>query len=119
MRKNILSLPDETIGSILKELYAEYEKNLRSMFNNSKAELSITPRQVVEAFRARGLEEYTIQFYIAFYGFYLGVKERNAKETYREVEELIAAYRMADELGVDISEIEPQKALEYYQNKKQ
>ena len=118
MKNSILSLPNETIGSVLRELYAPYEKNLRNMFNDSNTEFPITPKQVVEAFRSHGLEEYAIQFYVAFYGFFLGIRNKKASETYQEVKSLIAAYRMADELGVNVSEIDPEKALEYYKNKK-
>ncbi|WP_291528853.1 hypothetical protein [Bacteroides sp. UBA939] len=116
MKNNILSLSDGVIGSIFRELYSEYEKNLRNMFNDSTTEISITPRQVVEVLHRRGLSEYATQIYIAFYGFYLGFQHKSSKEVYSEVNGLIAAYRMADELGTDVSEINPQKALEYYQN---
>lgn len=116
MKNNILSLPDEVLGRIFKELYTDYEKNLRNMFNDSRMELSITPQQVVEVFHQHGLSEYANQIYIAFYGFSLGIQEKTSNEVFNEVNGLIAAYRMADELGVNISEIDPRQALEYYQN---
>jgi len=113
MKDNILSLPDELIGKIFKEIYTPYEKNLRTIFEHQR-EVKITPQQVVEVFHRHGLSDYAIQIYIAFYGLYLGIQRRSSKEVYQEVHSLIAAYRISDELGVDVSDINPEKALEYY-----
>lgn len=118
MKENILSLPDDMIGRVFRELYATYEKNIRNMFEDSSLELSITPQQVVEVFHRCELGEYAVQFYMAFYGVFLGVQGKLSKEVFSEVKGLAAAYRMADELNIDPMEINPQKALEYYQIKK-
>ena len=115
--KNISNAPAERLVQVFKELYAEHEKNLRNMFNDSRTELSITPQQVAEALHHYGLDEYATQIYILFGGMYAGCAY-NLKNVIQDVKGWVAAYRMADELEVDISEIEPQKALEYYKSKK-
>lgn len=115
MKRNLLKLPNETIGLIFRELYTEYEKNLRNMFNDPKIELSITPQQVVEALHRQRLEEYATQIYILFGGIYAGCAG-NVGNVIHEVNAWVAAYRMADEFDVDISEVDPEKALEYYGN---
>ena len=117
MKDNILSLSDETIGKIFRELYTPYEKDLRAMFEHQR-EIDITPQQVVEVLHRHGLSDHAVQVYTAFYGFYLGIKEKSSKEVYHEVHTLIAAYRMADELGVDVSIINPEEAFKYYQSKR-
>lgn len=116
MKRNLLELPNETIGLIFRELFTEYEGNIRNMFNDSSTTLSITPQRVVEALHRQGLEEYATQVYILFGGMYAGCAD-NIGNVIREVNAWVAAYRMADELGIDISEIDPEKALEYYGNK--
>lgn len=116
MNNNILSLPDDIVGKVIKELYAEYEKNLRNMFSNAKSELSITPRQVVEVLHRHDLEEYATQVYILFGGLYAGCAG-NVGGVIQEVNAWVSAYRMADELGINISDIDPKKALEYYEHK--
>lgn len=115
--KNISNAPAERLVQVFKELYSEYEKNLRNMFNDSSTTISITPQQVVEALHRAGLDEYASQVYILFGGMYAGCAY-NIKNVIQDVNGLVAAYRMADELNVDVSEIEPQKALEYYKTKK-
>lgn len=115
MKRNLLELPNETIGLIFRELYTEYEKNLRNMFNDPKIELSITPRQIVDTLRRQGLEDYATQVYILFGGMYAGCAG-NVGNVIHEVNAWVAAYRMANELGVDVSEVDPEKALEYYGN---
>lgn len=116
MKNNILNLPDDVVGKMIKELYAEYEMNLRNMFDDSTTELSITPRQIVDIMHRYGLEEYTTQVYILFGGMYAGCTGR-VSNVIHEVNTWVAAYRMADELGVNVSEVDPEKALEYYGNK--
>ena len=116
MNNNILSLPDDIVGKVIKELYAEYEKNLRNMFSNAKSELSITPRQVVEVLHRHDLEEYATQVYILFGGLYAGCAS-NVGSVIQEVNAWVLAYRMADELHIDVSEVDPIKALEYYERK--
>lgn len=116
MKNNILSLPDDIIGKVIKELYAEYEKSLRNMFTDSTPQLSITPRQVVEVLHRHGLVEYATQVYILFGGLYLGCAG-NVCNVIQEVNAWSSAYRMADELGIDVSEIDPIKSLEYYGGK--
>lgn len=115
MKNNILDLPNETLGLIFRELYTPYEKDVRTMFDNNK-ELSITPRQVVEVLHRHGLEEYASQIYIFFGGIYAGCAY-NIGGVMQEIKGLVAAYKMADELGVDVSEMDPNKALEYYNKK--
>ena len=87
------------------------------MFNDSSTTLSITPQQVAEALHRYRMDEYATQIYILFGGMYAGCAY-NIKDVIQYVKGWVAAYRMADELGIDVSEIEPQKALEYYKNKK-
>ncbi len=115
--KNISNAPAERLVQVFKELYSEYEKNLRNMFNDSRTELSISPQQVAEALHRYGLSEYASQVYILFGGMYAGCAY-NIKNVIQDVKGWVAAYRMADELNVDVSEIEPQKALEYYKTQK-
>lgn len=115
--KNISNVPAERLVRVFKELYAEYEKNVRNMFDDSKTELSITPKQIVEALHCYGLDEYATQIYILFGGMYAGCA-KNISTVIQDVKGLVAAYRMADELGVDVADIEPGKALEYYQKQK-
>jgi len=115
--KNISNAPAERLAQVFKELYSEYEKNLRNMFNDSSTTLSITPQQVAEALHRYRMDEYATQIYILFGGMYAGCAY-NIKDVIQYVKGWVAAYRMADELGIDVSEIEPQKALEYYKNKK-
>ena len=117
MQENILSLSDEILGQIFREIYTPYEKDIRSMFEHQRS-IKITIEQVVEVFHRHGLTDYSVQLYMFFYGLYLGVKEKSSKEVYHEVHALIAAYRMADELGVDLSNINPEEALKYYQSKR-
>lgn len=117
-QRNISNAPEDKLAQVFKELYAEYEKNLRNMFNDSRTELSITPKQVVETLHRYGLEEYATQVYILFGGMYAGCA-KNISTVIQDVKGLVAAYRMADELDFDVAEIEPDKALEYYQSKKQ
>lgn len=112
-RKNTLNTPAEGLMQVFKELYGEYEKNIRTMFTDSSTVLSITPQQVVEVLHRHGLEKYATQVYILFGGMYIGCAH-DVKNVIQTVKGLVASYRMADELGVDVSEIEPQKALEYY-----
>lgn len=114
--RNISDAPIERLMQVFKKLYSEYERNLRNMFNDSSTTLSITPQQVAEALHRQGLEEYATQIYILFGGMYAGCAD-NIGNVIREVNTWVAAYRMADELGIDISEIDPEKALEYYGNK--
>lgn len=116
MNNNILSLPDNVVGKIIKELYAEYEMHLRNMFDDSLSKLSIIPKQVVDIMHRYGLEEYATQVYILFGGMYAGCAG-NVGNVIHEVNAWVAAYRMADEFDVDISEVDPEKALEYYGNK--
>ena len=115
-QKKISNDPTNNIAQVLKGLYAEYKKNLLNMFNDSKADLSITPQQVVEALYHHGLENYATQIYILFGGMYAGCAY-NINTVIQEVKGLVAAYHMAEDLNVEVSEIEPQKALEYYQTK--
>lgn len=70
--KNISNAPAERLVQVFKELYSEYEKNLRNMFNDSRTELSISPQQVAEALHRYGLSEYASQVYILFGGMYAG-----------------------------------------------
>ncbi|WP_234059296.1 hypothetical protein [Bacteroides fragilis] len=114
--KNISNAPAERLVQVFKELYSEYEKNLRNMFNDSRTELSISPQQVAEALHRYGLDEYASQVYILFGGMYAGCAY-NIKNVIQDVKGWVAAYRMADELNVNVSEIEPLKALEYYKIK--
>lgn len=116
MKRYLLELPNETIGLIFRELYTEYEKNLRNIFNDPNIELSITPRQIVDTLRRQGLEEYATQVYILFGGMYAGCVG-NVGNVIHEVNAWVTAYRMADEFDVDVSEIDHKKALEYYGNK--
>ena len=115
--KNISSAPAERLVRVFKELYSEYEKNLRNMFNDSRTELSISPQQVAEALHRYGLDEYASQVYILFGGMYAGCA-KSISTVIQDVKGWVAAYRMADEMGVNVSEIEPQKALEYFKTKK-
>lgn len=117
-KSHISDAPTEELIQVFKELYGEYEKNIRAMFTDSSTELSITPQQVVEALYHRGLGEYATQVYILFGGMYIGCSH-DVKNVIQTVKGLVTSYRMADELGVDVSAIEPQKALEYYNTKKQ
>lgn len=114
--KNISNAPAERLVQVFKELYSEYEKNLRNMFNDSSTTLSITPKQVVEVLHRQGLEEYASQIYILFGGLYAGCAG-NVGGVIQEVNAWVSAYRMADELGINISDIDPKKALEYYEHK--
>ena len=116
MNNNMLSLSDEVIGKIIRELYTAYEINLRNMFNDSTTELFISPRQVVDVLHRHGLEEYASQIYILFGGLYAGCAGR-VGNVLHEVNTWVAAYHMANELGVNVSEVDPEKALEYYGNK--
>lgn len=113
--RNISDAPVERLVLVFKKLYSEYERNLRNMFNDSSTTLSITPQQVVEALHRQGLEEYATQVYILFGGIYAGCAS-NVGNVIHEVNAWVAAYRMADELGVDVSGVDPEKALEYYGN---
>lgn len=115
--KNISNAPAERLVQVFKELYSEYEKNLRNMFNDSRTELSISPQQVAETLHRYGLDEYASQVYILFGGMYAGCAY-NIKNVIQDVKGWVAAYRMADELNVNVSEIEPLKALEYYKSKR-
>lgn len=115
--KNISNAPAERLVQVFKKLYSEYEKNLRNMFNDSRTELTISPQQVAEALHQYGLDEYASQVYILFGGMYAGCAY-NIQNVIQDVKGWVAAYRIADELNVDVSEIEPQKALEYYKSKK-
>lgn len=87
------------------------------MFNDSRTELSISPQQVAETLHRYGLDEYASQVYILFGGMYAGCAY-NIKNVIQDVKGWVAAYRMADELNVNVSEIEPLKALEYYKSKR-
>lgn len=111
--RNISNVPAERLVQVFKELYSKYEKNVRNMFNDSRTELSITPQQIAEALHRYRLDEYATQIYILFGGLYAGCA-KNISTVIQDVKRWGAAYRMADELNVDVSEIEPQKALEYY-----
>lgn len=116
MNNNMLSLSDEVIGKIIRELYTEYEINLRNMFNDSTTELLISPRLVVDVLHRHGLEEYASQIYILFGGLYAGCAGQ-VGNVLHEVNTWVAAYRMANELDVNVSEVDLEKALEYYGNK--
>lgn len=116
MKNNILNLPDDIVGKIIKELYAEYEMNLRNMFDDSIPRLSITPKQIVEVLHRQGLEKYATQVYILFGGMYAGCAG-NVGNVIQEVNAWVSAYRMADELHIDVSEVDPIKALAYYECK--
>lgn len=115
--KNTGNVPVERFAKVFMELYAEYEKNLLNMFNDSSTELSITPKQVVGMLHRYELDEYATQVYILFGGMYAGCAF-NINNVIEDVKGWVAAYRMADELSIDIKEIDPQKAIEYYQTKK-
>lgn len=115
--KNISNVPADKLVRVFKELYSEYEKNVRNMFDDSRTELSITPKQIVETLHRYGLDEYATQIYILFGGMYAGCA-KNISTVIQDVKGWVAAYRMADELGIDVTEIEPGKALEYYQKQK-
>lgn len=114
---NLLNATTEELIQVFGEVYGEYEKNIRAMFVDSSTNLSITPQQIVEALHKRGLSKCATQIYILFGGIYIGCAH-DVKSVIQTVKGLVAAYRMADELGVDVSEIEPQKALEYYNTKR-
>ena len=58
MKDNILSLPNDVLGDIFREIYSEYEKSIRSMFTAPVCDLEITAQQVAKAFDKRGLIEY-------------------------------------------------------------
>lgn len=115
MKDNILSLPSDVLGDIFKEIYSEYEKSIRNMFTAPACEIEITARQVAEAFDKRGMIEYAPQLYIFATGVFIGIKDRH--NAYQEINEWVAAYRMAKEMNVDVSVINPKKAFEYYQQK--
>lgn len=108
--KNISNAPAERLVQVFKKLYSEYEKNLRNMFNESNIELSITPKQVVEVLHRQGLEEYATQVYILFGGLYAGCAG-NVGNVIQEVNSWVSAFRMTDELGIDISDIDPKKSI--------
>ena len=55
MKDNILSLPNDVLGDIFREIYSEYEKSIRSMFTAPVCDLEITAQQVAKAFDKRGL----------------------------------------------------------------
>lgn len=115
MKDNILSLPNDLLGDIFREIYSEYEKSIRSMFTAPVCDLEITAQQVAKAFDKRGLIEYAPQFYIFATGVFIGIKNR--KNPYQEINEWVAAYRMAKEMNVNVSDIDPRKAFEYYLSK--
>ena len=76
MKDNILSLPNDVLGDIFREIYSEYEKSIRSMFTAPVCDLEITAQQVAKAFDKRELIEYAPQFYIFATGvFYSPTKE--------------------------------------------
>ena len=115
MKDNILNLPSDVLGDIFKEIYSEYEKSIRKMFSAPPCEIEITAQQVAKAFDKRGLIEYAPQLYIFVAGVFIGIKDRC--NPYQEINEWVAAYRMAKEMNVDVSVINPKKAFEYYQQK--
>ena len=75
MKDNILSLPNDVLGDIFREIYSEYEKSIRSMFTAPVCDLEITAQQVAKAFDKRGLIEYAPQFYIFATGVFIGIKK--------------------------------------------
>lgn len=113
---NISNAPAYQLIQVFKELYADYEKNMRNMFNDSSTDLSITPKQIAEVLYRHGLEDYAPQVYIFFGAMYAGCAY-NISTVLQDVKGWVAAFRMADELNVPVSEINPQKALEYYADK--
>lgn len=116
-KDNILDAPAELMVSVFRTLYAEYERKVRRMFiDPATVEISITPKQVVESLHSVGLEEYASQVYMLFNGLYLGCVDRIEK-VILEVNGLVAAYQIADDLGVDINDIDPKAALESLKKK--
>lgn len=116
-KNNILDAPTELMVNVFKILYAEYEQKVRRMFiDPATIEISITPKQVVEVLHSVGLEEYATQVYILFGGLFLGCKDRIG-QVIPEVNGLVAAYKLADELEVDVNEIDPKEALKTIQKR--
>lgn len=115
MKENILSLPDDLIGKIFKELYAPFENDTRTMFEHHR-EILISPIDVVKVFRRYELDDYAVQFYMFFGGLYIGCAQ-NVGDIIPHVKELVAAFRLSDELNIDVSDINPKEALDYFKNK--
>ncbi len=114
---NILNATTEELVEVFREVYGEYDKNLRDMLQDVSLDLCITPKQIVGALHKRGLSKYASQIYMLFGGMYMGCSN-DVKNCIPTANGWVSAYRMADELDTDVSEIDPQKALEYYNTKK-
>lgn len=110
---NISEASDNSLIKAFKELWTLYERKLRTAFEDARHELSLTPQEVVEILHRNGLGDYASQFYILFAGVYCGCA-LSMKTVITDANAIAAAYKMADKLGIDVKEVDPIKALEYY-----
>lgn len=114
MKKNILSLLDEVIGRIFRELYSRHEQFARTVFEQTE-DMPLTPKFVVGKMRELGFDEYTSQLYIFATGLYLPIKEHT--NPFKEIQEWQAAYDVAEDLGINIDDVNPKEAMKYISNK--
>ena len=114
MKDNILSLPDEVIGAVFKEIYREMEHNVRNMFDDVSNDVYVRPSRVMEILHKRGLDEYGSQLYI--FGAMLTDGLNDRRNPCLEINQWEDVYRLADKLNVSINSINPQNAFEYYNN---